>query len=123
MIYAHFDGDDVGSKLELMLLDDDEESARDYSNSINIAIARVQEILSRSGAAIVLSGGDDLIASWTADSISFSDIERVRQTFRDVCGCTLSVGIGFCLSEAASSLRRAKLQGKDQVIQTTASRD
>lgn len=117
MIYAYFDGDDVGSSLELMLLDDDEISARNYSNRINVAMVHLRDSLSNSGAVIVLSGGDDLIACWPSGRDPLEKIEEARQLFYDLCDCTLSVGIGRCLSEAASSLRRAKLQGKNQVVQ------
>jgi GTP cyclohydrolase III len=114
--YAYFDGDDIGAKLELLLLDDKEEDARSYSQSINSAVARLREFLSLRHVETILVGGDDLIAFWPSGHISMREIENARKIFLGVCSCTISVGIGSSLSEAAFNLRRAKLQGKNQVV-------
>lgn len=115
--YAYFDGDDVGAKLELLLLDNKEEDARSYSESINSALVQLRAFLSLMRAETILAGGDDLIAFWSSSGcISIREIENARRTFFDACSCTISVGIGGSLSEAASNLRRAKLQGKNQVV-------
>nr|WP_276203301.1 mCpol domain-containing protein [Actinomadura flavalba] len=120
-MYAHFDGDDIGPKLELMLLDDDDDSARSYSHSISQALAWVREYMTNKGATVVVAGGDDLVARWPSNFVTIDDIEYMRSGFFETCGRTLSVGVGSRASEAASNLRRAKLQGKNQIVSAVVS--
>lgn len=120
MIYAHFDGDDVGPRLELLLLDDLVEEARSYSEGVNKGLAALSEMAcSITTADVVIAGGDDLIVSWSRDAIDLDQIELMRNAFSKVSGRTVSVGIGFSASEATSNLRRAKLMGKDKIVAPT----
>jgi hypothetical protein len=122
MIYAHFDGDDVGPKLELMLLDNKLEEARTYSRNLTCALEYACRLLQSLGEVdVIAAGGDDLIVGWIPGVVNEIDIERVRVGFFEKCGCTLSAGIGVELSEAAGNLHRAKLLGKNRVISTAPS--
>jgi hypothetical protein len=120
LIYAHFDGDDVGSQLKLHLLDNEIEEAREYSRSIVAALGQVRELLEMSHAVDVIAmGGDDLVVSWQEGSISRGEIEEITATFHRLSGRTMSVGMGRSPREAAENLHRAKLMGKDRVILPT----
>jgi GTP cyclohydrolase III len=117
LIYVYFDGDDVGPQLELRLLDNKVEDAREYSRSVRDAIARVQEILEAAGIVdVIAAGGDDIIVSWPAEVVSQQKIEEVRNAFLQLSGRSMSVGIGTSPREAAENLHRAKLMGKNQAI-------
>lgn len=123
MIITHFDGDDIGTKLELMLLDNKESEAREYSRSVSAALNQLQEFVQREGADVILSGGDDLIASWKSTPPSASTLQKACDKFSEICGRTLSVGIGESLSDTTSNLRRAKLQGKNQIVSSNVNLD
>jgi CRISPR/Cas system-associated protein Cas10 (large subunit of type III CRISPR-Cas system) len=117
MIFAYFDGDDIGPALELLLLDDLIEEARKYSGSISNAFEAVcRSLASRAEVDIIVAGGDDLVASWPDASIELADVHELRRIFFRNCGRTMSVGVGYSAAEAVANLRRAKLTGKDKVV-------
>jgi hypothetical protein len=120
MIVAHFDGDDVGPVFELILLDNKLDRAREYSRSVAQALQYVRNFLEELGAEIIAYGGDDLVACWKAGSVTEVDIKLIRSSFFDICGRTISVGIGVNSHDATSNLRRAKLLGKDRVVSAIA---
>ena len=117
MIFVHFDGDDVGSCLELLLLDEDIELARKYSASITRALELIRTTLvSYRGADIFVLGGDDLVVALPDASFDIAEIENLRKRFFESCGRTMSAGIGFSSCEATQNLRRAKLSGKNAIV-------
>lgn len=121
MIVAHFDGDDIGPALELMLLDNELNRAREYSQSVTRALQHVRYFLEEElDAEIIICGGDDLVACWEAGSVTDADIKLIRTSFFDICGRTISIGIGASSHEATNNLRRAKLLGKDRVVASIA---
>ena len=120
MIFIHLDGDDIGSVLELLLLDDGVERARAYSTSVTRALELVRNALAKNGNAdIFVSGGDDLAAALPDGAIDTQEVERLRRIFFEACGRTMSIGVGFSASEATHNLRRAKLMGKNAVVSPT----
>ena len=116
---VYFDGDDVSSALELLLLNGDAEGARTYSESLLQASSAIRAHLSAvTGAEIILAGGDDLVVRLPGESIPVSVsglIDRLRRDYRSTCGKTLSVGVGCDTREAVLNLRRAKLMGGNRV--------
>jgi hypothetical protein len=123
-VYAYFDGDNVGARLELLLLNDDVDGAERYSKSITAALCAACDVVqSFETARVVFAGGDDLLVQWK-ESIAFStDIERVRSVYESLCGQTLSAGVGFTANQASLNLRKAKLLGKSQVVSESRSID
>lgn len=119
MVVAHFDGDDIGPVLELILLDNRLDHAGEYSKSVARAMQHVQDLLEEKlDAEVIIFGGDDLVTCWEAGSVTGTDIDIIRASFFDICGRTLSVGIGANSHEATTNLRRAKLMGKNRVVST-----
>ncbi|MBM2615026.1 hypothetical protein JIG36_05565 [Actinoplanes sp. LDG1-06] len=116
-VYAYFDGDNIGSRLELLLLDDNVGGAAQYSASVDAALTQTRRNLQNIPSLIViLAGGDDIFVKWRHGMIALSDIERTRSTYEEICGQSLSVGVGLTASRAILNLRRAKLQGKAQLV-------
>jgi GTP cyclohydrolase III len=119
MLVGHFDGDDIGPALELMLLDNQIDLAREYSETLSRALLQIRDFLEKElGAEVIICGGDDLIACWNDGSVTSADIKDIRAQFFDSCGRTMSVGIGSTSREATQNLRRAKLLGKDRAVST-----
>jgi hypothetical protein len=119
MIVAHFDGDDIGATLELIMLDNQLDRARQYSGAVAQALQRTRDSLERDlEAEIIVCGGDDLVARWRFGSVTGEDIKHIRTQFSEFCGRTMSVGIGPTSRVATQNLRRAKLLGKDRVVST-----
>src|SRR6266487_2548848 len=116
MIVGHLDGDDIGSPLELMLLDNNLDDASKYSHSVAQALRYMREFFEKRSLEVIVCGGDDLVACWDEGSITDEDIEFIRNRYYELCGRTLSVGLGRSPSDATCNLRRAKLRGKNQVV-------
>jgi minimal CRISPR polymerase domain len=119
MVVGHLDGDDIGSPLELMLLDNKLDDACKYSHSVTLALQYMRDFFESKSAEIIVCGGDDLVACWDAGAVTNADIEVLRNRFLEICGQTLSIGIGSSSSEATNNLRRAKLLGKNRVVSAT----
>lgn len=113
---AHFDGDDVGPILELLLLDGELERAREYSARLQLAMERLRmAVAGVAGADVFVFGGDDLLVKWP-EFPSSEWLEGLRRNFQQDSGRTLSVGVGESTAAASENLRRAKLQGKDELV-------
>lgn len=119
MVVGYFDGDDIGSALELMLLDNQLDRASQYSETVVLALHQIADFLEKElGAEIVICGGDDLVASWEEGSVTSADLKYIRAQFFDACSRTISIGVASTPREAALNLRRAKLLGKDRAVST-----
>ena len=117
MFFAYFDGDDIGPALELLLLDEHLQEAKEYSRSIITAFEATRiALVEKFNADIVIAGGDDLLVCFPKDAMNEADIETLRKEFFEECGRSISVGVGSSAAEAASNLRRAKLLGKDRLV-------
>ncbi|MEN8907560.1 MAG: hypothetical protein ABF289_16535 [Clostridiales bacterium] len=63
--YLYFDGDNVGNNLELFLIDNEIEKAKELSTNINVALKDLKEKLMKLGACeIILFGGDDILIKY-----------------------------------------------------------
>lgn len=83
--FAYLDGDDIGRRLELLLLDDEVEAAWRYSASVTNAMEGVQSLLASSFPSIelLLWGGDDMLVHWSSDEVTLSDLETLRSRFKE----------------------------------------
>lgn len=116
-IYVHLDGDGIGDRLELLLLDDKIKEAAELSKKISMAMEEIRSTINSMNAAeIIFLGGDDVVAVMPNESQNLEKIEMIRRNFLSKTGCTISGGIGFKASEALNQLRRAKLSGKNKIV-------
>ena len=115
--YLLADGDCVGDRMELLLLDGDAEGAADLSIRLQQALDAVLNTLKCDfGGHIVFAGGDDLLAQVPLVWASVESSDMLRGLYQRICGCTLSIGVGQSPERAVEALRRAKLSGKNQVV-------
>lgn len=116
-IFAHLDGDNVGNRLELLLLDERLDDACKYSESVARALQQVKALLVEAPTVrVLIAEGDDLLATWQPGAVTLEDIDCAREVFLRTCGQTMSAGVGFSTNSAVQNLRRAKLAGKAQTI-------
>lgn len=116
-MFIYLDGDDIGSYLELLLLDGRLDEAAAFSQKVVEAMVELRKSLEHvSGLRTHLFGGDDLIAEFPANSLSAGEIDRFRKDFESRCGVTISAGTGMVVEEALANLRRAKLSGKNRLV-------
>lgn len=118
-IYTHFDGDDIGPGLELLLLDGLLDEASCYSRKIAEGMQAVGlRVAAIPGVRIIVLGGDDLVAVWPVESICIALIGELQKTFEACTSRTISVGIGETSKLALENLHRAKLLGRNRIVST-----
>lgn len=118
VVYLLADGDDVGNRIELLLLDNESRAAKQFSDNVTQAVHDSTAFLTAaSGAAeLVFVGGDAFLVVLPAGP-SYSEIcANVQSIFHRTSGCTLSIGLGPDAKAATNALRRAKLLGKNRVV-------
>jgi hypothetical protein len=117
--YIHFDGDDVGGRIELLLLDGRLDEAAGLSDRIAEAMLALRRSLEGiAGLKIHLFAGDDLIVSLPPRSVARDRLNELRAMFQSESGISISAGAGSSVPEALENLRRAKLSGKDLLVGT-----
>jgi GTP cyclohydrolase III len=115
-VYVYLDGDSIGERLELLLLDNRVDEAAALSKAISSGIDNMRKrLLQIPDASLIFCGGDDLLAKLPENQSLRSEIEAIRIKFLAESGFTISGGIGETAKEAAENLRRAKLSGKNRV--------
>lgn len=112
-IYYGIDGDKIGRKIETMFIKSEEENIKRFSELIDNAINRLEEIIIEKDGIIVFSGGDSILFKG-----DFTDdfCERLLEEFVRITGCTASMGIGSSLTETFLSMKIAKTFGGGRVL-------
>jgi hypothetical protein len=114
-IYAYFDADDVGARIELSLLEGDVEGASLVSQRVSAAILWLGECLAREfGGQVKFAAGDEVLALLGRVPSRY-EIDAVREEFQSRCGLSISCGLGEGSNDAVSQLRLAKLRGKNRL--------
>lgn len=115
-LFVAIDGDDVGSRIELFILDNQITELRTYSERFNKSVDWLIDIfVERFAATVYLKGGDSIFIGTSRISELETVIEDLRQQFAQQSGNTLSMGIGSTPLEAYLSLKYAKASGKNKI--------
>lgn len=110
-LYLAIDGDQVGKRLEQLILVSDISSVVTLSNAITNQFSELQQLLEEAGLEITLAAGDMLIG--------FGESNKVRQASRLLKSTTvsLSAGVGRDIRAAYLALRYAKSLGGNQAVE------
>lgn len=115
MAYIFLDGDSVGPTLENLLRADRTPEATALSSKLRDVVSNLEQVLlARSGAELVLFGGDDFLVHCDHTVDPFRLATQIRQFFSNATGLTMSAGIGKTVTEAIDNLALAKSSGKNQ---------
>jgi hypothetical protein len=115
-VFVCIDADDVGDKLELLLLDENIDDAAALNNAIRDAMREMCETVNAEPTAeLLMVGCDDIIVRLPSTAVD-SMVARIRSEFHSATGFTLTVGIGNSLRVALERLRRGKLVGKNTIV-------
>lgn len=116
--YVRLDVDNAGDSIELALLKSDFREAQNIhdkiQNSINSIFKKIQSINS---AKILMKGCDDILFSIEKDSYDLKFLNKLKNDFKQESGFTLSFGVASNISECMLSLRKAKISGKDKIVE------
>ena len=115
--YIFLDGDSIGDKVELYLLNEDIGGAVLLQSAIQstMQVLRAQ-ITENEEFEMLMYGCDELLFSARTSSINTIFLDEIRKVFYYRTGCTMSGGIGTSLRQALENLRRAKLSGKNKIV-------
>jgi len=120
IIYGRVDADNIGDKLELLLIRGKIEQAEKLQSNFQHTLKWLVSTLStEEGFEILFVGCDDILFRANATNYNRYRLEQIRNKFEELCGCTLSCGVGSDLVTALQNLRIAKLEGKNRVVETT----
>lgn len=117
--FIRMDADGVGDKIELALLDNDIALAKAIHNAIRRSMQALAETINSAGnMEIIMMGCDDILLRMDAVSYRRAFFEELMQLFCMMSDCTISMGVGNSLMEALLNLNRAKLAGKNRIVET-----
>lgn len=115
MAYAFFDGDGIGSKLEILLIEGKIAEASNFSESLKYALDTIIfDLKNNIHIKIILFGGDDLLFEFD-NQINEEFFESIRNKYYQMTGVTFSCGVGNSIQESIRNLYFAKLYGKNQI--------
>jgi len=115
-VFAFFDGDNVGSTLEILLIEGKLEKAMRLSTRLKETLDGLCQLLAtRDGVDILIAGGDDLLIRFDKTLHGIELLADIRKTYSAGTGLKLSCGTGASIIESVNNLRLAKLYGKNQI--------
>lgn len=118
MAGGHFvlvDGDEVGEKIDLLVLRTDLAGLTAFTRSLDAAVQRIAEICRELRGEVYMAGGDNVLAR-------VDDIDRFLGRFLSATvdfPCTFSVGIGSDARQAHNALQVAKAFASGTVVRST----
>jgi hypothetical protein len=111
-MYIGLDGDNVGTKIEKCLIENNEQEVGRLSKEITDTKDKITDYLRSLNFEIIFSAGDDILGK--GDSI---DIKRLTEFLLDVEGeCSFSAGIADTLAKTYVALKYAKSIGKNAIV-------
>ena len=111
-MYLAVDGDDVGHKLEYLILVNECKAITRFSKTFQSAMFWLEDkLINDCSATIIFSGGDSLLAY--LNDLPMEVIEVLRTEFAERANRTLSVGLGENPMQAYFALKLAKTSGKN----------
>jgi hypothetical protein len=109
MFFYAIDGDDVGRRLEQVLLSGSLDEIQTYCKNVNDHLIVLEGKLRQHGCHIVFASGDSILAY--SDSMLNIDLLPLLASN----GLTFSVGVGRSVPGAWLALKRAKALGRNRV--------
>ena len=111
--FVSCDGDAIGQKIGRATLADSPDDLSAISEKIKAGNDMIVDWAESVGGKIFTNGGDEVTAAIPKSALE--ELEAIRKDYEFITGCTLSMGVGSKLSEAAKALHVAKLRGKNQI--------
>ena len=103
-----FDGDGIGRRIELYLLENREEDVQAFSARILAAIGAIGQILESRGGELIFCTGDSVLAKFSPNTKVNNLIEECERIFLERTGNTIASGAASTLREVYLELKLAK---------------
>lgn len=116
-IFIRLDGDNIGDKIELFLLENDWDAAQRVHNKVQEGVKDlVKYIQNIQSANLLMVGCDDIFFSVERHMFNKAMVKDLQQKFFLSTQFTLSIGVGDSPLDAINNLRKAKLSGKNKIV-------
>ncbi|MEM6255087.1 MAG: mCpol domain-containing protein [Cyanobacteria bacterium P01_D01_bin.156] len=113
-LYLAIDGDDVGHRLEYLMLINERETIFEFSKIFQSAMNWLEiKLVEDFDADIIFNGGDNLLACLSTENLTSELMEELRTEFAKKADSTISVGLGNSPRQAYFALKLAKTSGKN----------
>lgn len=110
-LFVAIDGDDVGVRLEALVLQGRLADVRLFSQQVTETVSMVAAQLEQMGAQVIFAGGDSILATFAKPDMNLVWLHELPAS-----PCTFSVGIGHDAMTAYLALRVAKGLGKHRTM-------
>lgn len=118
LVFIRLDGDQIGDKIELLLLENDWLKAQEIhdrvQNSMKLLVKFIKKIPSSN---LLMVGCDDILFSIKKESFNPLITLCLQEIFLKNTQFTISVGVGKSANSAINNLRKAKLSGRNKVVE------
>ena len=112
MKYIGIDGDDIGAKLELFLLENNENKVKLLSQEVDLSISNIAQEIEEIGMQIIFCSGDSLLCK--GEQVSLDKLSRIIK--KNGNGINFSAGVGCTIKNAYIALKYAKASGKNKLV-------
>ena len=114
-VFVAMDGDDMGSTVEDVLLDNDTVRAEALSQSIHAAFEAIEAYVGERGGDVIFRGGDNILFS-IPDKIAQEVSDGVRDLYLSKTEHSATVGVGTQPLDAHRALVVGKNTGKNKTV-------
>ncbi len=112
-MYLGLDGDSIGREIEKLIIKNQPQKLTKFSNQITTVIEKIKSELVEKGGEIIFYGGDSILVF---GEFTKEDAHKILKDFKDSTSKTASIGIGKTMGEAYLSLKLAKANGGNKVV-------
>ena len=113
-MYISIDGNDIGKRLEGLILSGELEELLDFSSKITCLIETIEQYIIKQGGKCFLRGGDNIFAYVTQDKVQVIVNYINSLTTEDIL---FSIGIGNDVLDAYLALKYAKSMKRGCICQ------
>lgn len=113
MNYIGLDGDSIGRFIESLLIENNIDGLKEFTESITTALQRIENQVEKDDGKVIFSGGDSILFYGNFD---LDYAKNILIQFNSDTGRTASVGIGDTPSDTYLGLKLAKARGGNKAI-------
>ena len=112
--YVAVDGDDIGNRLEYLMLTNKLDELAVFSKSFDQSFGWLGGCFANElQANVIFVGGDNLLAIVVSTDSLLDRLDALRHNFAEQTGHSLSIGVGGSARQAYIALKLAKVSGKN----------
>lgn len=107
------DGDKVGGIIDAYFIRNEVDAVRIFSIKVAAAMEEIRKIVIQNNGVVIFCAGDSILFQGYFENLWCS---QVLALFRDMTGCTASIGIGDTATEAYLGMKLAKASGGGKAV-------